>query len=207
MKRNLVGILLLASAASTAQATILYGNLGDPFTTNSQLTESLYQSFSTGSSSLQLDDLKLVLDVKGPDSGSFTVGLYSDNSTKPGTLLLSIATVNDSSLTMTASTYDFSVANYSLAANTRYWIGLIPTPSSIQGSWESSNPQGGDTGVSGQYTDFGGIVFPVGPTTSPGFQMSIDAIAPTPPGAPEPASALLLAAGLVAVCWRGRRAD
>jgi PEP-CTERM motif len=204
---RLLGFVLLACAASkTSNAgTILYSNSGDSFTTNSQLTEVLYQSFSNGPSSLSLDDLKLVLDVKGTDTGTFTVGLYSDSSTAPGTLLLNIANVNDTSLTLTPTTYDFPVADFALAANTRYWIGLIPS-GSIQGSWESSNPQGGDTGVSGQFADYGGTVFgPVSPSTAPAFQMIVDAVVPQQQGtAPEPSSGILLAAGLAAAWWARR---
>jgi hypothetical protein len=195
MRTKCFFLALLTTAAANA-GTILYNNIGDPYTTNSQLTETLAQSFSTGSSALSLDDLQLVLDIKAPDTGSFTIGLYSDNSTKPGTQLLAIATVSDTTLTSTATTYDFPVADYALAANTRYWIVLGLTNGEVEGSWESSNPQAGDTGVSGQYTDYGGSIYIVGPTTSPAFSMTIDAVSQTT--TPEPSSALLLGAGLAA---------
>jgi hypothetical protein len=207
MKRviSLFGILIFGGTASAVAGTILYNNIGDTLTTNSQLTEPLYQSFSTGATSVFMDDLKLLLDVKGIDTGSFTVGLYADNSTAPGTLLLNIAIVTDASLTMTATSYDFPVADFALAASTRYWIGLVPTPTNIEGSWESSNPQGGDTGVTGQFADYGGSVFPVGAATAPAFDMTLDAVSSVT-STPEPSSALLLMGGLAVMFWFARRA-
>lgn len=191
MKRYILPILVFAGIS--AHAALLFNNLGDPYTTNSQLTENLYQSFSSDSTNLFLDDLKLTLDIKGPDTGTFAVNLYSDSSTHPGSLLLNIGNVNDTSLTLTAAVYDFAIADFALAANTRYWIGLIPA-GSIQGSWETSNIQAGDTGVSGQYADYGGNVYVVSPATAPAGSMSVDAVTSVAT-TPEPSSALLAAAG------------
>jgi hypothetical protein len=199
MKRTFFAILL----GATAHAALLYNNLGDTFYSNNQLTQSTYQSFSSDSTDLFLDDLKLTLDIKGPDTGTFAVNLYSDSSTHPGSLLLNIGNVNDTSLTTTATVYDFLIADYALTANTRYWIGLIPN-ASIQGSWESSMPAGGDTGVSGQYADYGSSVFLVGPATAPAGSMSIDAVT-SAATTPEPSSVLLAAAGFVVMLWLRRR--
>lgn len=203
MKRNTLVILLLAGTVATTHAALLYNNLGDTFYSNNQLTQSTYQSFSTDASNIYLDDLKLILDIKGPDSGTFAVNLYSDSSTAPGSLLLNIANVSDTSLTMTAATYDFAVADFMLTASTRYWIGLIPA-GSILGSWESSLPAGGDTGVSGQYADYNGLIFVVGAATAAAGSMSIDAVSSVA-STPEPSSVLLVAAGFAALLRLARR--
>jgi len=206
MNRNfchLFGVVLLGWATSNVWAgTILYNNLADTAYVNSQLTQSEYQSFSSGGTTLYLDDLKLDLGKQGADSGTFTIGLYSDSSATPGTLLLTIAVVSDTSLSTTVTSYDFAVADYGLSANTRYWIGLIPN-GSIDGTWDAARVTGGDTGTSGQFIDLGGNVY--GTDANDAFQMTVDAVV-SQSSVPEPSTGLLLCAGFAAL-WRVARAD
>lgn len=200
---HLFGILLLGCAVcGTASATtLLYYNLADASTVYDQLTSTLYQSFTSGSTSLMMDDLQLNLLGVTPYTGSFAIGLYSDASNTPNTLLLTIATEEDSSLTATAAVYDFPVADFTLSANTQYWIGLAPT--AVDAKWGGTTVQAGDTGTAGQSIDIGGLVYPT--NTNFAFLMSIDAVPATQSGVPEPSSGLLLGAGLV-VAWWARRA-
>lgn len=200
---HLSGILLLGCAAcgTAGASTLLYYNLADTATVYDQLTSTLYQSFTSGSTSLMMDDLQLNLLGVTPYTGSFAIGLYSDSSNTPNTLLLSIATEEDSSLTATAAVYDFPVADYALSANTQYWIGLAPT--TVDAKWGGATVQAGDTGTSGQSIDLGGLVYPSNSNFA--FLMSIDAVPLTQSGVPEPSSGLLLGAGL-AVAWWARRA-
>ncbi len=201
---HLFGILLLGCAASrtSSAGTLLYNNISDTPTSANQITEAEYQSFTSGSTSLLMDDLKLNIVLGAPDSGTFNIGLYSDLSTKPDTLLLAIATESDSSLTLSNAIYDFSVADFALTANTQYWIGLNPNPGTVNAKWLSAPVQVGDTGTSGQSIDLGGTVFPSNQNFA--FEMTIDAVVPQQGSAPEPSSGLLLAAGL-AVAWWARR--
>jgi hypothetical protein len=199
------GILLLGcAAAKTGNAgTLLYYNLADsPAYVYSQLTESQYQSFTSGSTNLLMDDLQLNLELGAADSGSFTVGLYSNASNAPSTLLLTIASENDSSLSIAAAVYDFPVADYALSANTQYWIGLIPNSPPINAKWGGVHVTGGDTGTATQSIDLGGTVFPS--NTNYAFYMSVDAVPLQQTGTPEPSSGLLLAAGLAAAWWARR---
>jgi hypothetical protein len=206
---HLSGILLLGCAASTAGgATVLFNNLSDTPTSNNGIygnglgtDGSVYQSFSNGATSLLLDDLQLELAGAITSTGSFIIGLYSDSSTKPNTLLLSIATVSDSSLALSAAVYDFSVANYALSANTRYWIGLVGTSTSSH--WEGTPVQAGDTGTSTEFIQqTTGVVYPS--DTNFAYMMTVTAVT-AQSGVPEPSTGLLLGAGLAAA-WCARRA-
>jgi hypothetical protein len=108
---------------------------------HSELTRSTpsahYNSFSTGTNSGAPIHLELlVCSSCGTTSDSapagysgtgffFTVGLYANNSTTPGSLITDLGTVFDSSLTSGASPIDVILkANPVLSSRTRYWIGL-----------------------------------------------------------------------------------
>jgi PEP-CTERM motif-containing protein len=203
---RLFGILLLgcAAAATGHAGTLLYNNIADlPAVEDDQLNTPLYQSFTSGTTSLQMDDIKLNLLTGTFDGNSFTINLYSDNSNKPNTSLLLIATENDNSLTLTGATYDFSVPDFTLNANTEYWIGLTPTIASINAKWGGAAVEAGDTGTAGQTIDLNGIFFPTNSNFA--FYMSIDAIAAQQTTTPEPSSGILFAAGLGAAWWARRR--
>jgi hypothetical protein len=148
----------------------------------------LYVSFSTGASAVNLTDVMALLAnpaaaaaIKAgvpsvgksapgrrrlapkllaainPSSGT-VVGLFSDNSTGPGTLIQTIGTLPDSSLPPagTSALIDFPVSpSVTLSANTRYWIGFFSasgSPARLDWTEDTSG-----TGVASEfhYTDGG----------------------------------------------------
>jgi len=199
---KLFGPLLLGCLVSgNAGATLLYYNLTDTLNVADQVSEPLYESFTSGPTILDMDDLKLNLILGTADSGTFTIYLYSDSSDSPGTNLLTIATVSDTTLSTTEATYDYPVADYALSANTQYWIELV-AGNGVNAKWDGAQVAGGDTGTSGQHIDLNGAIYPTNSNFA--FEMSIDAITPQTGGAPEPSSGLLLGAGLAAAWWLRR---
>lgn len=122
--------------------------------------------------------------------GSTHVELFSDNSTAPGTLLRTIGTLADTSLTNSLTIYDFTLSTpYELAANTRYWIALVadPTNGSVA-AWSSSDSAAG-TGVSGEYLEYQGSIY----TNDNGpWNMEVMGSA-----VPEPASIVSALSGIV----------
>ena len=76
-----------------------------------------YQSFSDGGGSSSLTDVKLLLQGSPTDSNSFSVDLYADSSTSPGSLLDHVGSLNDMSLIANAShLFDFPTAAFALSA-------------------------------------------------------------------------------------------
>jgi hypothetical protein len=128
--------------------------------------------------------------------GSITVALYGDSSGSPGTLLTTIGTLNDTSLTTGPTTFDFPLgAPFLLAANTKYWIGLS-TANGSTAFWNWSLDVSG-VGVSGQFFfNNGGL----SPNTDGPYQMRVTAAAiPSgPPPVPAPSSLLLTLSGILA---------
>lgn len=131
--------------------------------------------------------------------GSTHVELFSDNSTAPGTLLRTIGTLADTSLTNSLTIYDFTLSTpYELAANTRYWIALVadPTNGSVA-AWSSSDSAAG-TGVSGEYLEYQGSIY----TNDNGpWNMEVMGSA-----VPEPASIVSALSGIVCLaCYTFHR--
>ncbi len=135
----------------------------------------VYVSFSTQDQDVELTDLKLMLSLTGTaGSGTTSVGLYSNEDNYygdgagfyglplgPGPLLTNLATIADTSLTLTPTLYDIAVSNYALTANTRYWIGLSTANSSLcqwskEASYENwvnmANLDPNIIGVQGEYS-------------------------------------------------------
>jgi hypothetical protein len=226
------GLTIGFAGVVPAHADILYNNLSNaPGSVLGTFPVNLSEgdSFSTGPSPISLIDV--VLKLQGVhDSRSFTVSLYSDHNTvcAPGpsctggplTLLDTIATVSDNSLSTTLTDVNFALATpYTLAANTRYWIIASSTNSGTQ--WSYTQDLTG-TGVAGEFnttfadqtppgllpnsSDFAtypgcinGSFGPVGPNACTPFQMEVVVT-------PEPSGLGIAALGLVGlVGWMRKR--
>ena len=198
--------LVLALAAtvfptlgSVADAGIIYDNIsastgatsGGSADISSASHGPLADSFSTGAGSSVLTDLKLLIAAATPtDGGSFVVLLLSDSSTSPGSVLTTLQTVSDSSLTTTLGTVAFTLSTpYLLAANTRYWIEL--SGSSTSGVWSFTATNVG-IGVANEYNYYAGSVSANSAFTP--YQMTV-----TTSAVPEPSGLGLCAIGIAAL--------
>jgi len=193
--RTLRVLATLAFAATVAHGTtILFDSTaGTPSgTSGSQIPT--YGSFSTGVATGNLSGLQLVMESSNPSDGlSLRVGLYSDNSTSPGSLITFLGTIADSALTSSPTLVNVSLsATPSLLANTRYWIGLsVVTFNPITTSWVFESPDSG-TGVAGEYYDTTGLTANNSFSSALMMQVAEDTVI----AAPEPGSILLVAGGL-----------
>jgi hypothetical protein len=197
----IAGILGLA-----AHAGIIYDNITGvtSFDRSSVGVNNLYDSFTAPSNS-SLTGLEMILDAFTPaDGGSITIALYADSSTSAGSLIATLATVNDSALPSTPTIEAITLgSNPSLTAGTRYWIGISTSnASSIEWSYEGKT--GGGIGVSGEYWERGTSVAANSPAPSrEAYQMQLTTDAGS--SAPEPSSALLITGGAGLIWWFGRR--
>jgi hypothetical protein len=192
----------LATAANAGPVT-LFDNIGADYINNGGVDQidttlgigPLADSFSTGGSSVLLTDLKLLLVVEGTPNpnATVTITLNSDNATAPGAVLTTIGTISDSSIPVgpPGAVFDFPVASFALAANTRYWIQLSTNDGS-SAFWTWSLDTSG-TGVANEFFFNqlgGGVAFPNsdGPYLMQvnGFENAI----------PEPSSVALLGVGI-----------
>ena len=151
------GILTLGNATFGG---VIYDNLPPDLSSSGgkdpvNIDGPIYNSFSTGNTTSNLLDVTLWLSkTLGTPPGSFTVSLLSDVASNPGSLLETLGTYSDGTLSTTAGGYDISGGNYALAADTRYWIEL----SSALGStslvaWDyASNVTG--RGIAGEYSAY-----------------------------------------------------
>lgn len=153
----------------------------------------LADSFSTGGTSITLTDVKVDLGTGFLDP-SATVSLLGDNSTSPGSLISTLGNVNVSGA---ATVYDLSGLSLSLAANTRYWIEVSATDSSIIWPW-STDTSG--TGVGSEYFYYQNGVFP---NTEGPYLMEVSGISGA--SVPEPPVLPLFALGFLAMAYLGRR--
>lgn len=195
--------LLLAAAPTMCHAAVIYDNLTQPFGgsdgvgTGGLVEGPLYDSFSTGTGSgFLLTSVQLLLSNGGGSSGTTSIGIYSNNAgtipPSPGSLFATIGTVTDSSLSGTASVWSVSpVSPLSLAASTRYWVGLSTNNNaSMQWFYASSNA---GTGVADEY--FSNSQGSFANAGNGPYQMSVSVTA-----VPEPSTCASLLAGLAFGC-------
>ncbi len=203
MKKLKVAIILLATLlclASTANADVIYDNLGsfnadvDPIASFGPLAN----SFSTGPSGFTLADVQLLLTLNNlPPTGSVSVALYSDSSTSPGNLLLNIGTLNDSALSSALSVFDFPLAStYTLTANKRYWLEVYSLDNSA--AWWGWSLDQSAIGVAGEY--FYNLDVPASNEYGP-YQMKLSDTS----AVPEPTTMLLLGLGLIGLAGVRRK--
>lgn len=119
---------LAGSSTVVAAETDLFNSLagasiGDNAVDSSTGSGPLYGSFST-TSAFNLSGVDLALSSLYSSPGTFSVGIYSDSSATPGTLVKDLGTFNDSSLSSTTAVFTVSVSPYTLAGNSHYWVGL-----------------------------------------------------------------------------------
>lgn len=141
----------LTMLGGSARAAILYDNIGAMQVGSDEIEKigPLADSFSTGASAFSLADMQVLLQGFG-GTGSTTVSLLSDNAISPGSLLLTIGTIADASLSTSAPTVvnlPFGTA-YDLAPMTRYWIELTSSDTTSQWYWSLDQ---GKPGVTGEF--------------------------------------------------------
>jgi hypothetical protein len=195
-----LAVLLLASAASLGAATIFdntsFASGLDDYATSNNHNGPLAASFTNGAGSFLFNDLKVSLLAVVPSDGGFvTVTLDGDSATSPGAVLDTLGTVQDSSLTSSNSLVDFSSFGITLAADTRYWIGISDSLGTSSIRWQYATGNGG-VGAANEFYYYGGNVFP---DTLGGYLMAISGSE-----APEPATAgiAFLALGILATATK-----
>jgi hypothetical protein len=172
-----------------------------------------------------LTSLQLNLIAGNPnDGGSVTVGLYSDSSGNPGSLVATLGTVSDLGLqqcnqdsgpgnpdacAVNPSTYPtgglqqgtlvgLNGLSVNLNASTEYWIGLSQGPSGTSALWDYTD-SGAGTGTAGQsfYNSLYGLT---GDGAGP-YIMQVNATdnAIVTSGTPEPTTFVLLGSSVLAL--------
>jgi hypothetical protein len=206
--RASVMLALLALAGSAGATTIFDTLSGGSLGNRNPTTGFVYgQSFTSGASSTTLSDVAFLLNNLGGAQSTFSVNLYSNSGNAPGSLLTTLATVNDSTVTSGSFNVYHYTTSYTLAANTRYWIELFGATTQVYWSLTSASiaQTAGGTGFVGEYTDDNGSVTQDDPAfTRIAFQMQVNTTALS--STPEPASILLSLTGLALVALRGGRA-
>jgi hypothetical protein len=199
MSRMILTGLITALASlfflvSVPNADQIYNNITYNTTLVALTSVTGYDSFSTGPTAYSLTSVSVVLEGSTA-AGHTSVGLYSDASTAPGPLLYAIGNILDTALTTTFTKYDLTLAlPYSLAANTRYWIGLVGFATTA--NWGTTPEASGQPGVSGEYNALQTTV--TSNSTGSPYQMEIDAT-PATAAVPEPSLMVLLCISIMSV--------
>jgi len=207
------GKLLIAALATIAvtgfvsapgRATTLFDNItAHNSDGNDQLnpTGPLYDSFSTGTKSYFLTEVDLLLGR----SGTFNVGLYANQipvggpfsgSSIPGSLITNLGTFSAPAVSGVVAVNGENVV---LAANTRYWIGLSSSSTTI---WFFSLDFSG-TGVGSEFNFIASVPEQLPNNPDGAYQMRISG-----QETPLPAALPLFASGggvLGLLSWRRKR--
>jgi hypothetical protein len=125
-----------ALVSNSASASPIYDNMAASSNSadNAFPFGPLYDSFTTGGSSFNLNQIDYLVRGNPSDGGTYNLSVYSDNFTTPGGVILNIGNIPDAILSATLNTVSTSFAPFTLTANTRYWIG-ISSADSINWSW------------------------------------------------------------------------
>lgn len=194
----------IAMASPTAQAAVVYNNLGaaasgsDPIYSYGPLAN----SFTTGADGGTLRGVQALLMNLGPNVvGNVQVNLLSSNGAAPGSTLLSLGSLSSADIASSGfQSYSFAATSaYDLSANTTYWVQILAADlNAIQWSFTSDLSGAGVAGESSYSAAFG--VSPNASAALDGFgpyQMAVEV--------PEPGSLALVSLGLIAVVWVRRR--
>jgi hypothetical protein len=179
----------LSASSDGADTVVLAAPLGDSFSTGANPFNLTSVTVELETGSLQA----LVPDAISSPDGSVTMTLLSNAAgTAPGTVLDTIGTLSDSSVTSTLADYTFTLSSpYTLAPDTTYWIELTSDNGSIifwSYSFDTSGPGVGDQ----YYID----VLGVEPNWDGPYQMAVNGNSAQ---VPEPGMLLMLAAGIGAI--------
>lgn len=192
------------SVASSASAGIIYDNISQPIggvaaASFTNANGPLYDSFSTGDAPESLTDVQLLLAASNPGDGfSSMIILAADNGTSPGAFVDLLGMIPDSSLTAASSVVDLPQTGGPLVADTRYWIGVIASDSTVEWAFDAVN---GGTGVANEFNYYDGMVQANSVFTP--YQMQVSAVSPV---APEPGSlSLMIVFGMGAAVRFARR--
>ncbi|WP_295951625.1 PEP-CTERM sorting domain-containing protein [Rhodoferax sp.] len=196
--------LLIATAIPTAQAALVYNNLGaapsgsDPIYGYGPLAN----SFTTGAEGGTLRGVQALLMNLGPDVvGNVQVNLLASNGAAPGSTLLSLGSLSSADIASSGfQAYSFAPTSaFDLAANTTYWLQILAADvNAIQWAFASDLSFTGVAGESSYSAAFG--VSPNASAALDGFgpyQMAVEV--------PEPGSLALVTLGLIAVVFVRRR--
>jgi hypothetical protein len=192
-------------AVNSAKAAVLYDNLSVASIGNDDQIATppggpppggfgpLYDSFSTSGSAFDVTQVQILVGLPGQTAvpgASFQVALYNNGTgNTPGSLNQVIGTVLDSALSTSFTVVSFNSLSITLAADTRYWIGL--SSPNTAGLWSVATDDSG-TGVAGEFfSNAGGT----SPNVGQPYQMQVSGDTVTT-ATPLPAALPLFATGL-----------
>jgi hypothetical protein len=187
---KLLAVSCIAFCGNMASAGTIYSNLGDGlrgyvgYEMNSTSSAFLGTAFTTTGAGV-LSDI-VIHGLAFTAATPVTLGLYTDNTNEPGTLLESWTTTTLPTGDPSPLTILPSVINPSLSASTQYWV-VVSRPSGTIVLW--SNDQGVNGGVWAGNSLTNLFHSSIGNPT-PGIQLD---------SVPEPASATLLCLGFGAL--------
>ena len=153
----LVCLFFLAGAAGATASTTTSTPPQPTLTPLRPMGRFFMTLFSTGADGFNLTSVSCRSQQQAPRPVRFPFCLYGDASTSPGSLLITLGTMSDNVLTSTPSVETFNLTTpYSLAAGTRYWVGLASNDSSA--AWQYSYASG--VGLAGEYwsSTFDGVM-------------------------------------------------
>jgi MYXO-CTERM domain-containing protein len=188
--------VVVLMAAVPAQATILYGNLGNAADLGAFVyaTSTPDQGFSTDGNNYNLNSVTVGLFNDG-SGGSITAYLYSDVAGAPGAVLANLGTISDSVIFCCGFENDITFTPSSTVSLNGYSTYFVLLQGTTQGDvghdaqWASAIDNSG-TGVAGQPGSY-----------EPAYSlvMSVQATSTGIATAPEPGAGLLLLAGVAAL--------